>query len=174
MIIPGFSRYDITTDGVVTFVATGALVKPRIAKVRNSQYKQVLLSDDNGLTRSYNVMALLALTYLGKSLHTGIVRARDGDNLNTVLSNVVCTTQAEIIKQTWQTGKLRDRRRRGRCYSDESIEMVYEAMQAYDAPVTMSELSRSLDVPYATVRYSMAELRAANKVRKTTDGFEVI
>jgi len=174
MIIPGFSIYDIATNGVVTFAATGSVVKPHVVKSRNSWYKQVSLRGDDGRTRAYNVLALLALTYLDKPLNVGIVRAKDGNNLNTVLDNVVCTTQAEITLETWRSGGLKDRCRRGRCFSEDSIEMVYYTMLAYDRPTTMTELSCDLEVPYNTVRYSVEALRERNKVRKTKNGFEVI
>ena len=174
MIIPGFSRYDITTDGVVTMTAIGKVVKPRVVKVRNSWYKQVTLVSDTGRCCAYNVLALLALVYMDKPLHVGIVRAKDGNNLNTVLDNVYCTTQAEITRETWESGGLKERRRRGRCFDEDSIEMVYYTMLAYGRPTTMSELSNDLDVPYTTIRYSVEALRKQGKVHKTKDGFEVI
>lgn len=174
MIIPGFSNYDITTDGVVTHVATGKVIKPHIIKVRGNVYKRVSIVDNSGHIRAHSILALLALTYLGKPLHNGIVRAKDGDNLNTVLDNVVCTMQAEIARELWRTGSLKDRRCRDHCFDEDSIEMVYNAMLAYDRPVRMTELSNDLDVAYATVRYSVETLRKRNKVRKTAGGFEVI
>lgn len=174
MTIPGFSNYTIETNGEVTNIATGKPVKPRIVRVKNSKYMQVTLRNDCGYTRVYNVMAILALAYLGKPLHEGVVIAKDGNNLNTTLDNVVCTTQSNLTKQAWQNGALNNRHRRERCYNDDSTIMVYEAMQAYAYPVTMTTLSSDLQVPYATVRYSMTELLKERKVRKTKNGFEVI
>lgn len=174
MIIPGFKNYDITTNGVVTFASTGRVIKPHIAKVKNSVYKQVRLVDTDGNIKSYNIMTLLAVTYLNKPLSVGIARAKDGNNLNTVLDNVYWTTQAEVAKQTWQNGGLKNRRRRGRCYDDESIALLYDTMQLYTEPVPMTELSTALELPYSTVRYSMTELLRAGKVRKSKSGFEVI
>ncbi len=174
MIIPGFSEYNITPDGVVTHVTTGKVVKPRIVKNRNSWYKQVTLRGDNGYIRICNVLGLLALTYMDKPLSVGIVRAKDGNNLHAVLDNVVCTTQAEIARESWRTGGLKNRKCRDRCFNEDSMDMVYYAMLAYDRPASMVELSRDLDVPYSTVRYSMEELRKQDKVRKTKNGYEVI
>lgn len=174
MIIPGFSAYNIEADGVVTRISTGAIIKPHIIKNRNSYYARVSLRSDEGHIRVYNVLSLLALTYFGKPIHEGVVVAKDGNNLNTTLDNVKCTSISELSKQRWRDGSMDMRQKRAKSYDASSIEMVYEAMKAYDRPVAMTELSYDLQVPYATVRYSMMELRNANKVRKTKDGFEVI
>lgn len=174
MIIPGFSNYDITTDGVVTHVSTGAIVKQYTVTSRSSKYARVSIKSDDGYIRAYNVMTLLALTYLGKPLHEGVVRSKDGNNLNVTLSNVEWTTQSSITAQMWRDGKISGRHVRESSYNEDSINMVYETMLAYDAPVSMAELSCELQVSYTTVRYSMTELRKRGKVRKTKGGFEVI
>lgn len=174
MIIPGFSNYAIDTNGVVTNIVTGRVLKTRTAKVGNNVYKQINLTDDEGNTRVYNILALLALTYLGKPLHEGVAMAKDGDNLNTTLDNVVCTTRSAVTKRVWSDGKMANKHTRSRCYDADSIAMIYEAMKAYDAPVNMTTLSVDLQVPYSTVRYSILCLRSADKVRKTDAGFEVI
>lgn len=174
MIIPGFNKYSIDANGIVTCVATGQPVKVYVATVKNRQYAHVKITGDDGHVRVCNVLTLMAIAYLGKPLHKCLVRAKDGNNLNTRLDNVVCTTRSEVTKLSWQNGSMSDRRQRERCYDDASITMVYEAMQAYDVPVSMSELSSALQVPYGTIRYSMRELRNSGKVCKTKQGFEVI
>lgn len=174
MIIPGFSDYSIAPNGVVTRVSTNETVRQYTVTCRNSRYARVSIKGDDGYIHACNVMALLALVYMGKPLHEGIVSAKDGNNLNTDLCNVLWTTQSEITSQRWKSGKMGNQRARERSYNEDSIAMVYEALQAYDAPVTMTELSCDLQVPYTTVRYSMLELRKRGKVRKTKDGFEVI
>lgn len=174
MIIPGFSKYDIDTNGVVTDVATGTVVKANAVRIRNRKYMQIRLRDDDGYVSIYNVLALLALAYLGKPLHEGVATTKDGNNLNTTLDNVVWSTHSDVAKQSWKDDRLNNRRPRPRCYNEDSVAMVYEAMQAYDEPVAMTVLSGELLVPYNTIRYSMRELVNAGKVRRTKDGFEVI
>lgn len=174
MIIPGFNKYNIETDGVVTNVTTGRVIKPVVVTVKNHKYCQIALRDNDGNVCRHNVLALLALAYLDKPLHDGVVTAKDGNNLNTTLDNVAYTTRSEVVKRAWQSGGLKNRRKRGRCYDDSSIAMVYEALQAYDTPVHMTTLSNDLAVPYATIRYSIQELCYAGKVHKTDSGFEVI
>lgn len=174
MIIPGFSKYNIEADGVVTKVSTGVVVEPHIVRSGSSCYARVSLRSDDGHVRVYNVLTILALAYLGKPIHEGIVIAKDGNNLNATLDNVVVTTKSEIATRSWRNGSMANRRKRERCYNESSIEMVYDAMQAYGRPVTMAELSCDLQVPYNTVRYSMMALCKRLKVRKTEEGFEVI
>lgn len=174
MIIPGFSDYDITPDGVVTRVSTNETIKHHIVTCRNSKYARVSLQGTDGVSIAYNVLALLAWTYLGKPPNKGFVMAKDGNNLNTVVDNVAYTTYAIAAAQQWKSGKMNNRRKRARSYDEDSITMVYEALLAYDTPVAMTELSYDLQVSYTTVRYSMVELRKRGKVRKTKEGFEVI
>ena len=175
MVIPGFSDYNIEKDGVVTRISTGVVVEPHIVDCKGIKYIRVSLHCSDGCMRAYNVLTLLAITYLGKRAADGlIVTAKDGNNLNAVLDNVICSTQSELIKKAWRDGKYISRTKKGRSYNDDSIEMLYDVLQAYDKPVTMTQLSSDLHVPYATIRYSMIALRDAGKVRKTDRGFEVI
>lgn len=174
MIIPGFSGYNIEPDGVVTKVGTGEVVKRHTAYVKGNVYARVSLKNDEGITYSYNVLSLLALTFLDKPLDKGIARAKDGNNLNTTLENTMCTDQSSITKQMWQSSRMKDRRVRPASYNDDSVALVYDTMRVYDRPVTMTELSHDLLLPYTTIRYSMIMLREAKKVRKTKEGFEVI
>lgn len=174
MIIPGFSNYDITPSGVVTQVSTGREIKSRVVKIRNSWYKQISLRDDDGYMCVYNLMTIIALAFMNKPLHEGVVRAKDGDNLNISVDNIVCTTQAAVAKQLWKDGKYENRTKRNRCYNNYSARLVYDVMRVYEKPVTIAELSNDLDMAYSTVRYSVYWLVRAGKVRKTTRGFEVI
>lgn len=174
MIIPGFSDYDITEDGVVTKISNGKEIKQSVVAIRQAKenYKRVCLKSDKGDIRMHNVLALLAIAYLGES-NGRVARAIDGNNLNTTLSNVEWISRSDLQAESWQRGAA-TRKPRKRCYDEDSINMVYDAMSAYDMPVRMADLSADLQVPYTVVRYSMQALRDQGKVRKTSLGFEVI
>ena len=174
MIIPGFTRYDITEYGVVTDLVKNRVITQGTVRVGNSFYKRVSLKNDLGHNKLCNVMSLLALTFIGEAPRNYTVFAIDGDNLNTVATNVAYKPRSSIAKELWDSGKMANRASRQRCYNDFSKEMLYEALLAYDEPVTMSELCSVLQVTYSTIRYSMLELVESKKVRKTTKGFEVI
>ena len=174
MIIPGFSKYDITEDGVVTEIEVNRIVEPSIVDIKTNVYKRVCLKSDDGKVRMHSVLGLLALTYIGKAPYNHVATAIDGDNLNTHVSNVHYIPRSSVVKGAWDAGKMDGRAKRKRCYGPFSVEMLYDAMQAYDGPVTMATLSADLQVTYSTIRYSMLELVESKKVRKTTKGFEVI
>lgn len=174
MIIPGYSAYDISEDGVVTKVSTHEVIQPYIVKRRNNiSYTYIALVSNDRRLRVHNVLRLLAITYLGMPERGYVARAKDGNNLNATLSNVVWSTRRDVTKQTWEEGKMATREKRQRCYNDDSIELIYETLLAYEEPITMAELSCILQIPYTVVRYSMQELRKTHRVRKTDKGFEV-
>lgn len=175
MIIPGFTKYDLSTDGVVTKIATGKIIKPQIMRVRSHVYKVVYLHDDaDNAIHACSVMRLLALTYIGEPEVSSVAKAIDGDNLNTVVDNVAWVPYANHVKESWDAGKMAHRTPRQSACSADAIAMVRETMKAYDRPVSMAELSAELQVPYAIVRYAMLALRERGIARKTKEGFEVI
>ena len=176
MIIPGFSNYSITKDGVVTNVHSGAVSKHTVTSTSGGFYRYTVVSivDDSGKRRQHNVLKLLAITYLEKPQGPCTVRAKDGNNLNISLDNAVWVPYSESARRAWELGKMTDRQPRKSCVTEESINLLYDTMLLYGVPVTMSGLSRELDLPYSTVRYSMYALMKRGKARKLEEGFELI
>jgi hypothetical protein len=174
MIIPGFTDYDISEDGIVTKVSTGKVVKPNIVRLGMYAYKNVRIVDDSGLGRAKNVMRLLAMTYLPKPDAHSMARAKDGDNTNTILSNVEWVPYCDRAKEHWRNGKMAERRARRSSVTEDLIDLVYDTMCLYDKPVTMTSLSNELEMPYSAVRYSMIALVQRGKARKLREGFEAI
>ena len=175
MIIPGFSNYDITEDGIVTNLSTNRVVRPYIARIGNGkEYLRVTVTDDEGNKGGHSVIRLLALTYLVPPCHNAVVRAKDGNNLNATLENTEWVARGTLVGNAWNDGKFDNRcKRRNVCCSAASVDMLYGAMQAYDKPVSMTELSYDIQVPYSIVRYSMYALIDRGLARKTKDGFEL-
>lgn len=175
MVIPGYSAYDITEDGVVTVIATGKVLKHRLTCVSGYyRYVNVTLISDEGKRQVCNVIRLLALTYLKKPEDLCVARAKDGDNTNAVLSNVEWVPYTEGSKQVWRRGQMANRKPRQSSVTEEFIALLYDTLCLFDEPVSMTVLSHELDVPYSTVRYSMYALIKRNKARKLITGYEVI
>jgi len=175
MIIPGFSRYDISEIGEITDLKQKKLIRNRHALINNKDmYSVVRIRDDDGMWCTVNVIRLLALAYCGEPARRSIACAKDGDFTNTVASNVMWQTRAERTRRTWEEGMHYGKKQKSRCCSAESIEMVRAALEAYDDPVSMTQLSYDLQVPYGVVRYSMDALRKSGAVIKVEGGFEVV
>ena len=173
MIIPGFSRYDISEDGIITEVRTGRVIPQRICTTRGKRYKRASLNADDNSSMTPNVLRLLALAYLKMPDASAVASAKDGNNLNTVVDNVEWLSRSEAMEKAWSVGAIKRRPRESYCCTEESKQLIYDTLLAYDKPVTMMELSSELQVPYSVVRYSMAALLRNNSVRKTIDGYEV-
>lgn len=173
MIIPGFDKYDITEDGVVTKIDTGKILKPYVyASHKGTKYMHVSLVDPNsGLTGTYSVIRLLAITYLAPRPPHHVACAKDGNNLNAVLSNVEWRDRAVVARMS--SNPNRKKRRSMHC-NEETKAMVLGALKSLDKCITASELAIVLEVPYSTARYSILELLKENKVKKTTKGYEVV
>lgn len=175
MIIPGFSNYDISEDGIVTNVATGNELQHRVSTLHGYyKYSQVNIAGDDGKRHTCNVLRLLALTYLKKPDMLCAVRAKDGDNTNTVLSNVEWVPYAELTRMSWLKGKMSNRRPRKSCVTEDLTDMLYDTICLYDEPVTVAELSDVLDISYSMARYGILALRQRGKVIKVIGGFEAV
>ena len=175
MVIPGYSAYDITEDGVVTHIATGNVIKHRIATVQKYyKYDQVTLISDEGKRQMCNVLRLLAMAYLDKPEDLCTARAKDGDNTNAVLSNVEWVPYIEASKQAWRRGKMHKRKPRQSSVTEDSINLLYDTLLLFNNPIPMTTLSRELELPYSTVRYSMYALIKQGRARKCEEGFEAI
>lgn len=174
MIIPGYSRYDITEDGVVTDLAKDKVLKQYISTPHGYPYKQVSVVDDEGTRRVISVLRLLALAYLPKPDCACMARAKDCDNTNTVLSNVEWVPCGERVQLVWKYGKMAARKKKEKCYSEQSIALVYDTLKELNEPTSVAALSRMLDVPYSTVRYSVYALIDRGRVHRTEDGVEVL
>lgn len=174
MIIPGYSRYDITEDGVVTDIIKNRVLKAHIARTKGYAYKNVVVVDDNGCKKATSVLRLLAIAYLPKPDCVCVARAKDCDNTNTMLSNVEWVPCNERVQQTWKQGKMSTRKRKGRCYGESSIALVYDTLKTLGEPTSVAELSRLLDIQYSTVRYSVYELIKRGRVQRTNEGVEVL
>lgn len=173
MIIPGFEKYDIAENGVVTNIKTGKAVKPYICTTDSGkQYLHVSLSSKDFSTAApHNVLRLLAITYLQPVPKHGIAVAKDGNNLNAVLSNVEWRDRAYQARVSRRPDM---KHKTSKHCTPETKQRLYDAMKALEEPLRMSELARILEVPYSTVRYSMKALIADDKVKMTEYGYEVI
>ena len=175
MIIPGFSDYDISVDGLITRLSKNREVRHTVITVNGGyKYKTVVIVDDNGMHHTCNVIRLLALTYLPAPEERSVARAKDGDNTNTVLSNVEWVAYSAVTKRRWKSGKMDNRRKRQSSVTEDFIDLLYDTLCLYDEPVTVAELSNALEVPYTTTRYAMVALRRRGKALKVTKGFEAI
>lgn len=174
MIIPGYSRYDITKNGVVTNLETNKMLRAHIARPNGYAYKVVSLVDDAGNRKTVSVLRLLAMAYLTKPDCACVARAKDCNNTNTVLANVEWVPCTESVQMTWKSGMMSSRKKKDKCYDKNSIALVYDTLLAIDEPMSVAALSRMLDVPYSTVRYSVYELEKRGRVCKTKDGVEVL
>lgn len=175
MIIPGFSDYDITPGGLITCLSKRRDVKHTVSTINGMyKYKTVVLVDDNGMHRTCNVIRLLAMTYLEKPEARCVARAKDNDNTNAVLSNVEWVPYADVTKRQWESGKMDGRKKRQSSVTEDFIDLLYDTLCLYDEPVTVTDLSHVLDVPYTTARYAMVALRNRGKATKVKKGFEAI
>ena len=175
MVIPGFAKYDISEDGVVTDINHGKVVEPVLSHAKgNHYYMRVTLTDDKGRRRMHNIIRLLAITYLECPSGSAQAIAIDGDNRNTHLSNVMWRTRSDASSALWAAGQIHRKPRKNNCCTTETTNMLYDALCAFDEPVSMVDLSIQLQVPYSLVRYSMQYLILNGKAKKTTQGYEVI
>jgi hypothetical protein len=173
MIIPGFSLYNISEDGVITRTDTGDKIVPVVTKINNAEYLRACLKDDNGKVRMHSVMKLLAETYLQKPTPTAVPRAIDGDNLHVSVDNIVYVTRSELSKNAWRDGKMEHRRPRQKSWSDDTLDYVYDTLYA-TGTIKMAKLNGIMDLPYSTIRYAVEELCRRGFVAKTKEGLEII
>lgn len=172
MIIPGFSKYDITEDGVVTRVATGNVIMPHTSTISTGYvYKRVSIVDDEGCKKQVAVIKLLALAFLGIPTCPSKARTKDGDSSNTVLSNV---EWVPCNSYSYVQSRCTSRKKKKTCYDSNSIALVYDTLKELDEPISVAALSRILEVPYSTVRYSVYALIERGRVHRTDGGVEVL
>ena len=173
MNIPGYDKYDITEDGVVTRIDSGRVLRPYINVLPNGKkYRHVsLISNDSDIAVPHNVMRLLAITYLPPRPKNYIACAKDGNSLNTVVTNVEWCDRASVARK--YNNPNRKKRTSSHC-TIETTERLREAMLALDETMSMTTLANILEVPYSTVRYSMQALIKGGKAKNTTRGYEVI
>lgn len=174
MIIPGFTKYDISEDGVVTKVDSDSVIEPYKVRLGDYTYVYARLVDDSGICHNQNIIRLLAIAYLQKPGVPCMARAKDGDNTNTVLSNVEWVPYADSVKKAWDSGKMSHRRPRQNSVTEEFISLLYDTLCLYDTPITVTALSNELEMPYSTVRYAMIALIQRGKAIKHKKGFEAI
>ena len=172
MIIPGYSRYDITKDGVVTEISTGKVINAHIVHVNTGYtYRRVFITDDCGVKKQVPVIKLLAIAYLGVPERPSIARTKDGDNTNTVLDNVEWVPRRS---HSCVQSRRNTRRRKKTCYDENSIALVHETLKELGEPRSVAALSRILDLPYSIVRYSVYALIERGIVHRVVDGVEVL
>ena len=167
MTIPGFSAYDITEDGVVTYLETGMIMQPRkTCSSKYYDYMRVYLIGDDGRQHACNMLRLLALAFLDKPDVPCMARAKDGDNTNAVLSNVEWVPYSYTAQLNWRNGKYDNRKpKKNTCCSEESMALVLNTLEQLDKPITVAEISRLLEVPYSTARYTITALLKHGKIK---------
>lgn len=168
MVIPEFSSYDITEDGVVTHLESGRLMKVyKTCSSKHYPYMRVSLVGDDGKRHTCNVLRLLALAFLDKPDGPCTARAIDGDNLNIRLSNVQWVPYAESTTYAWKSGRYENRKpKQSTCCTRDSMELFLNTLEQLSDPVSAAELSRLLDVPYSTARYTLRTLEQHGKVKR--------
>lgn len=168
MIIPGFSAYDITEDGVVTHVESSKVMQRYKAQSnKNYLYMRVNLIGDDGKRHACNLLRLLALAYLPKPDLPCVARAKDSDNLNVKLSNVEWAPYAESTFAAWKNGRYTNRQpKKNACVTKESMDLILNTLEQLDHPVSTTDLCALLEVPYSTIRYSVEALVQHGKVKK--------
>lgn len=168
MVIPGFTSYDIAKDGVVTHIASGKVIKPFKCTSREYYtYLRVGLLGDDGNRHVCNIVRLLALAYLDKPDGPCTARTIDGNPLNISLSNVKWEPYAKSTRDAWKYGRYANRKPKPNlCCTNDSIELLLTVLEQFDKPVNCAELSRLLEIPYTTVRYSVMYLISIGKVEK--------
>lgn len=171
MIIPGYSKYDITEDGIVTVASTGKVLAQNIkATSTGYTYKRVTIVDDSGYKKQVSVIKLLAIAFLGIPDCPSYARTKDGDNTNAVLSNVLWVPCGGYDRGCAMRAP---RRKKPICYDENSIALVYDTLKELDRPVYVAALSRLLELPYSTVRYSVYALIERGYARRTSQGVVV-
>jgi hypothetical protein len=174
MVIPGFSKYDITKQGVVTHVDTGIEVKRyRATSSRGYYYIRVGLIDDDGNRHACNVLRLLALTYLGDPPVPSMARAKDGDNLNISLNNVEWVPYAQSTKDAWKSGRLAKRAPRKSACTETVITAVLNAVLR-NGPVSAATISCEMGIPYTQVRYASYTLMQRGLIKRSKEGLELV
>lgn len=171
MIIPDFNRYGITEDGVVTDLKTGKVISGYQLRVGKYCYRTVNLINDFGYRTNVSVLRLLARTFIKDYDSSLIVRPKDGDYTNAVLSNVELVSRSRVHRDALAKGADKG----GRPYVpvDDAATMIYETLEILDKPTHITDLSMDLQVPYSTARRAMDSLRKEGKVIKTDAGFVV-
>lgn len=167
MIIPEFSAYDITEDGVVTHVESGRIM--RLYKSYSSKYYpyiRVCLVGDDGKRHTCNVLRLLALAFLDKPDVPCVARALDGNSLNITLSNVAWFPYAESTMSAWKNGRYAGRKpKKSACCTSESMELVLNTLEQLEEPISVVNLSNMLEIPYSTARYTLSTLAQHGKIK---------
>lgn len=93
--IPGFEKYWVSNLGTVISVKTSK--RKILARAIDGNGYHVVTLHNNPIKRTMKVSTIVAMAFLGhkaENIHTTIVRLKDGDKLNPVLSNL------EIVEKT--------------------------------------------------------------------------
>jgi hypothetical protein len=88
--VPGYSDYAVTTDGQLISYKKGK--ETVINGYSASGYCNVSISDAAGVTKSFQLHRLVAITFLKNPNKHPIVNHKDGDKLNNKLSNLEWTS----------------------------------------------------------------------------------
>ena len=88
--VPGYSDYAVTTDGRLISYKKGK--ETIIEGYSGSGYCNVNLSNSKGVTKSFQLHRLVAITFLNNPKKHPIVNHKDGNKLNNVLSNLEWTS----------------------------------------------------------------------------------
>lgn len=170
MIIPGYSAYDISTDGVVTHLPTGKVLRHLMHTDKNGTvHARVTLANDRGQYRVHNVIRLLALAYLPLPNSTDVACPKDGDYANITVDNVVWCNRSDVALKYANPVK-----RPSRHCTPETRALLLNALEGFDRPVSVTELSCTLEVPYGTARYTIDALVKEGLVTKTKEGCALV
>jgi len=90
-LIPGFSRYFITENGVIFSKIRNRVLK---GNINADGYFQCHIIDDNGISLVRRVHRLVALTYIPNPNNYPVINHKDGNKLNNHYSNLEwCTPE---------------------------------------------------------------------------------
>ena len=142
-VIPGFSKYMISEDGVVYSLVS----KKIIAQSKNwAGYLTVTITDDNGFRSPRKVHRLVYLTYIGPLDPNLVVDHKDDDKNHNHYTNLQQITNSENSTKSFITGKNKEKV----VWTKEMIHQICKMMQDF---IPESEIFSKFDVDYDKNRY---------------------
>lgn len=102
--------YQITTTGKIRNKQTKKVLKPF---VNNNKYLRIGLYK-NGICRKYMVHVLVAKTFLENPSNLSDVNHKNNNRKDNRVINLEFVSHSDNIKQVWETGKFKKRRKSNR------------------------------------------------------------